>query len=424
MTDAAIQKPRWYRRIAVRLSVRALITLVLLLVGVVYKARVQREAVAAIEAAGGEVMYPWDIGVDSDPPPRWLVEQVGIEYFGPVKGVRLEDTPTDAVMPALGRLESLEYLAIVGSLVTDAGLVHLKGLHRLREFDVYRSSGSRPENVEVKVTTAGVEAFGRVCGLEVLDLREMRLKDADLAPLGRITTLEELQISSAAFTDAGLAHLKGLVNLKTLEIEAGRMTSAGLAHLRGLVRLESLTIQHSNPVESMKPSSDGRGGGIDVSDLSALSGMTRLAHLSIEQSKVADLAPLRNLGASLETLKFYDAPITDDGLAALAGMARLEELELTGSRLEGPGLVHLGHLGSLRRLTLDDTRIKDASLSHLAGLNQLRELSLSGTGVTDAALPRLSKLRRLWRLDLSGTAVTPAGVARLRAERPGLLVEL
>jgi hypothetical protein len=51
----------------------------------VHHAHVQREAVAAIERAGGEVMYDWqwkDNALVHGRPwaSRWLVDRVGIDY--------------------------------------------------------------------------------------------------------------------------------------------------------------------------------------------------------------------------------------------------------------------------------------------------------------------------------------------------------
>src|SRR5438270_12939655 len=90
----------WRRRL--RLSVRALMGLVLITGGVlgwvIHRARVQREAVAAIRRADGSVIYyhqsrsrssgmPWW--------PRWAAEILGIDYFDNVKSVFLEFKESD-----------------------------------------------------------------------------------------------------------------------------------------------------------------------------------------------------------------------------------------------------------------------------------------------------------------------------------------
>src|SRR5262245_18436540 len=94
------------RRPRVRLSVRAWMVVVLLVVGglgwAVYRAQVQRGAVASIVQGGGSVKYDWqwmDLrilpngGLIPAPPKglpawrRWLIERLGADSFGDVKEV-------------------------------------------------------------------------------------------------------------------------------------------------------------------------------------------------------------------------------------------------------------------------------------------------------------------------------------------------
>lgn len=79
---------RWHARL--RLSVRGLMVLVLVLGGgigwVVNRARVQREAVAAIRRAGGQVRYDekflsYDKELGGPSWKKWLVVHLGIDYF-------------------------------------------------------------------------------------------------------------------------------------------------------------------------------------------------------------------------------------------------------------------------------------------------------------------------------------------------------
>ena len=91
---ASISRPWWSY---VRMSVRGLIVLVLLIGAglgwIVRSARIQRNAVVAIEKAGGSVSYDWERSNGNDVPggkpwaPRWLVDLVGVDYFGHVTAV-------------------------------------------------------------------------------------------------------------------------------------------------------------------------------------------------------------------------------------------------------------------------------------------------------------------------------------------------
>ena len=101
-------RPRWYHRL--RVSTRSLIILVLLIGGSIgwltRSARMQRQAVIAIQRAGGFVVY--DSGLTENRSsiargpwaPYWLVDHLGIDYFAHVSRVRfLMDCPEDGLVP-------------------------------------------------------------------------------------------------------------------------------------------------------------------------------------------------------------------------------------------------------------------------------------------------------------------------------------
>jgi hypothetical protein len=131
----------------------------LLLLGIalswtVHSARVQRDAVSAIESAGGGVLYDWDRGdgrAERGMPlrcPQWVVAQLGIDYFSKVVAVWIHTGRSDANLALVGRLPRLEKVYFDrhvgadepdfadGLMVTDRGLVHLAGLTRLERLDL------------------------------------------------------------------------------------------------------------------------------------------------------------------------------------------------------------------------------------------------------------------------------------------------
>ncbi len=75
---------------------------------VVREANVQRDAVAAITAAGGSVTYDWEMSGGTVVPggkpwvPRWLTDRIGVDFFGHVTSVSLTEGETSAVMEAIG----------------------------------------------------------------------------------------------------------------------------------------------------------------------------------------------------------------------------------------------------------------------------------------------------------------------------------
>jgi hypothetical protein len=150
---------RWWNRRLIRLSLRMLMLLVLVLAGglgwVVHRARVQRDAVAAIEKTGGRVVYHWQktpagttavTNLKAEPPwPKWLVGHLGVDYFGHVELAFLGEHATDDTMAHLGRLPRLEGMTVRrGSGVTDAGVAHLRDLVELNTIDLNGSNETLP----------------------------------------------------------------------------------------------------------------------------------------------------------------------------------------------------------------------------------------------------------------------------------------
>jgi hypothetical protein len=204
---------RWWKRPPVRLTVRTLMIFVLVFAAglglVVHRAQVQRDAVAAIERAGGVVVYEWQmssvgtkLAVDrkANPPwPKWLVKLMGVDYFGHVKIVALGDQATDAVMEHLGRLPRLEGFVLDGrNEVTDAGLSPLRELTELNEI---RLTGS-------KMTEACLANIQRLPRLKNLELVDIPLTDAALVRLKAMTGLRQLWLTRTQITKSGIAELQ------------------------------------------------------------------------------------------------------------------------------------------------------------------------------------------------------------------------
>jgi hypothetical protein len=164
-----------------------------------YEARVQREAVAAIERAHGQVEFDWEFDLDSNPhgKPGWLRQHLGPGFFEQVTRVSFSGTADDALMADVGQFRHLQILWIEGGAVTDAGLAPIENLRTLRD----------------------------------VTLGSTRVTDNGIARLRRLTRLESLVVSGTGITDAGLAIIVGLPNVQVLMLQSTRITDAGLARL-------------------------------------------------------------------------------------------------------------------------------------------------------------------------------------------------
>lgn len=109
--------------------------------------------------------------------------------------------------------------------------------------------------------------------------------------------------------------------------------------------------------------------------------------------EIVALDPGREL---VTELSLTGAPLSDDGLKALASLPNLKSLKLTNARQYNPQrFAFLANLNALEVLDLEATNFDDSSMRFLSGLSHLRELTLSQTGVTDQGLPGLQNLGNL-----------------------------
>jgi Leucine-rich repeat (LRR) protein len=230
--------------------------------------------------------------------------------------------------------------------------------------------------------------------------------DATLAVAAKLPALERLILHRCAITDKGLAHLAGLTRLKELSLADCPITDAGLSSLSRLTNLEVLNLASSF---GDSPQIKGHG-------LAALAGMTKLQVLVLDKNLVDDagLSALHNL-KGLRELYLEQTRVVGPGLASLCGLSNLKVLSLNETKIADAGLEGLHGVSSLEVLNLRGSLVRGEGIKHLHGLKTLHTLNLGNTPLTDAGLASLTGLAGLKRLILEGTEISDAGLASLEA---------
>jgi hypothetical protein len=203
-------------------------------------------------------------------------------------------------------------------------------------------------------------------------------------------------LASPEEADRSIRSLAQLKTLAELSLNGCHVTDQGLAHLRGHPELFCLSLNTCRAITE-----------------EGLAGIVTLPRL--------------------QELELAECQITDNGLRHLSSATGLEKLILAACPLTDNGLVHLRSLSKLRELAVSTVNryycsfgdvpckvghLTDHGLVHLSAHVQLEDLELVGCSLTDSGLAYLSRLNRLKHLDLTATGITGQGLAHLNPQAP------
>lgn len=108
----------------------------------------------------------------------------------------------------------------------------------------------------------------------------------------------------------------------------------------------------------------------------------------------------------LESLWIAGDHISADSISALSGLRKLRHLSIEVKGMRARGIAAIGKLHDLQSLTLDGSHITDADIETICkALKNLTVLSISRTQVTNAAIRHIKSLPKLRELHLSSTKV-------------------
>jgi len=127
---------------------------------------------------------------------------------------------------------------------------------------------------------------------------------------------------------------------------------------------------------------------------------------------------------SIRRIRLSSTPLSDRGVASMAKLPNLRELELIGAvNVTNEGLDQLKNSPSLEKLTLENTSVNDRGLAILAEYPKLRSLALSddkygGPTLTGECVQYLKKLTGLRSLVVEGGWVSQDTLESLRRSLP------
>jgi Leucine-rich repeat (LRR) protein len=325
---------------------------------------------------------------------------------------------TTTLLEQVAKLTSLTRLKAGGPDVTNAGLENIAGLKNLKVLDLDQA----------KVDDDGMKHLAALPLVDI-NLKLTDVRDDGVGHLAKIQTLKQLKLIKTKVTNAGIAHVKNMPNLEGIDLQdVNTVDNACLSDIKGLKKLKFLRIYG--------PTFHGDG-------IAPIGEITSLRSLSMQQTDVNDqnVHHLKGL-TGLERVSFYGCRnLSDQGMAELAGLTRLRELDLRATVCGTAEMEkYLAHMPELRVLDLSESnapnvdqaipaiarlknlenlnlwhaQVTDNAVALLAPLTNLKSLNLDDNPrVTDASMDTVGKFTNLEFLHIGSTGVTDAGLAKL-----------
>ena len=297
-----------------------------------------------------------------------------------------------SVVPAFA-IDARENRASPQRRLTDGEWNRLIAVMKERRISRLDAAGLMTDEVLARVAT-----LDRVTSLSLGGSRE--LTDEGLQHLARMPQLEHLDLSEypgGRLTDRGLEVLRHLPNLRRFEMTWQKgITDKGVANLRFCDRLEQVNLMGS-------PTGDGAIEAlVDKPDLRRFStgrlvtdaGLPLLhAFPRFKTWHGPSPSEVRREHDEIVGHLLIDGPFTNRGLASLAGLEGVADLDLfwhvTGITSEG--FAALRELPNLFVLAADGKLSDDVAMRHIAAIARLRRLRAQEAVATDAGFEALSQ---------------------------------
>lgn len=292
----------------------------------------------------------------------------------------------DAEMEALAELESLRWLALNGTAVSDIGLSRIAEQGRLKRLWIGQteiSDAAIPallacqmlEHLSIEgtqISDQGLQLLSQLPNLTVVAAGGAQQTALGMSKLVKAASLEEVYLDVPSVDDRVAESLANQVNLRVLSLRRSRLSADGCEHLGKLRNLEVLRLDGST---------------VDDSALIAIGGRLH----------------------KLRELTLGGCNITDQGLAALKSCRELETLVVDGTRCTLSGVLEFvtgqGHSESDALSIAFDVKAKPGG--------ELTSINFGGLVIEDSDLARIEQYQELEWLEMPASRLTPAGVEKL-----------
>ncbi len=147
------------------------------------------------------------------------------------------DSIADSDLRHIAVLPNLHFLIIQAPNITDEGLLHLRGVRGVKQFEFTSNRRASGKNWHF---LSGWQQ------LRSLSFHDSLFDDDDVRTLPALKNLKKLRVSETIISDAGLERISLLTSLESLDLSSTQVSDVGLVHLSRLSNLKELSLENTN----------------------------------------------------------------------------------------------------------------------------------------------------------------------------------
>jgi internalin A len=222
------------------------------------------------------------------------------------------------------------------------------------------------------------------------------IDDESFAASRPVVSVQKISLAHTKITDASLKRLSKFPRLSSLDLSHTSITDEGLIELQRLRSLSHLSCAYTQ---------------VSADRATQTANQLRCTSLDLSGLNITDdqcLNILKNYVSYFQNLVLRDNLLTDAAVQQLISSPRIQELDISGNKIDGSFLV--GPVPpSLRSLVLEDVPITDVWLSTNANNLTIEKLVFSNTMLTEGAFLSGTPCNRL---ELGDGAITDKGLSK------------
>ncbi|MBX3135507.1 protein kinase [Candidatus Obscuribacterales bacterium] len=315
-----------------------------------------------------------------------------------------------------------QYWSPVGQ-VTDDDLVALSK-YRSKEVKSIWFFSDTLDGLADSVSKRGWQALSRM-PLERLHFQNVEIDDSVIRYVAKITSLHTLIFNENSFSDRGVEYLANSPSLQSLSFFGVPLTDESGKYFRTMKKLRTLSLVSTNfgdqGVEYLKNT--------DISDLNlddskitdecaqSLSQMQKLKAVRLGRTQFtgSGIRKLESLPLDALTIDGLNG-ITDDTMDFIVTtFPYLTMLNMDEIKLGSTAWNRLASLKGLKSLSVANSNLTDETMAPILLLPKLEVLTLAGTQISDKSLAKLAEMPRLRFLELRNCSeITEAGLEPLK----------